>query len=65
MKKSEECSYLGDILSVKGSVDEKIERKRQISGMINGLSLGHYYIKIVFVLRETMLLNGTLTNIEV
>ena len=73
MKKSVECSYLGDILSVSGSVDATIEKRRQkgigicsqISGMINGLSLGHYYFKIAFLLRETMLLNGMLTNLEV
>ena len=73
MKKSMECSYLGDILSATGSVDATIEKRRQkgigicsqISGMINGLSLGHYYFKIAFLLRETMLLNGMLTNLEV
>ena len=73
MKKSVECSYLGDILSASGSVDATIEKRRQkgigicsqISGMINGLSLGHYYFKIAFLFRETMLLNGMLTNLEV
>ena len=33
--------------------------------MVNGLSLGHFYFKISFLLRETMMLNGMLTNIEV
>ena len=73
MRKSEECSYLGDTLSVTGSIDATIEKRRQkgigicsqISGMINGLSLGHYYFKIAFLFRETMLLNGMLTNLEV
>ena len=73
MKKATECSYLGDILSVSGSVEATIEKRRQkgigicsqISGMINGLSLGHYYFKIAFLFRETMLLNGMLTNLEV
>ena len=73
MKKATECSYLGDILSVTGSVEATIEKRRQkgigissqISGMINGLSLGHYYFKIAFLFRETMLLNGMLTNLEV
>ena len=73
MKKATECSYLGDILSVTGSVEATIEKRRQkgigissqISGMINGLSLGHYYFKIAFIFRETMLLNGMLTNLEV
>ena len=73
MKKSSECSYLGDILSENGSIDATIEKRRQkgigicsqILGMINGLSLGHYYFKIAFLFRETMLLNGMLTNLEV
>ena len=73
MKKSEECSYLGDILSTTGSVDNTIEKRRQkgigiisqITGIINGLSLGHYYFKIAFIFRESMLLNGILTNLEV
>ena len=73
MKKSEECNYLGDILSTSGSVNNTIEKRRQkgigicsqITGMINGLSLGHYYFKIAFIFRETMLLNGILTNLEV
>ena len=29
MKKSEECSYLGDILSSNGSIDATIESRRQ------------------------------------
>ena len=73
MKKSTECSYLGDILTTAGSLDANIEKRRQkgigicsqISGMINGLSLGHYYFKIAFLFRDSMLLNGILTNLEV
>ena len=57
----------------KGSVDNTIEKRRQkgigicsqITGIINGLSLGHYYFKIAFIFRETLLLNGILTNLEV
>ena len=73
MKKSTECSYLGDILSTSGSMNATIESRRQkgvgicsqITGMVNGLSLGHYYFKISFLFRETMLVNGILTNAEV
>ena len=47
MKKSTECSYLGDILSSSGSLDATIENRRQkgiglcsqITGMVNGLAL--------------------------
>ena len=73
MKKSKECSYLGDIITSSGSIDATIESRRQkgvglcsqITGMVNGLSLGHYYFKISFLLRESMLLNGILTNAEI
>ena len=33
--------------------------------MVDGLSLGHYYYGISFLLREAILLNGMLTNLEV
>ena len=73
MKKSTECSYLGDILCSDGSIDATIESRRQkgigivnqITGMVNGLSLGHHFYRISFIMRETMLLNGYLTNSEV
>ena len=72
MKKSKECSYLGDVLSTNGSIEATIEQRRQkgvgicsqITGIVNGLSLGNFYFQIGFFLRETMLLNGILTNSE-
>ena len=73
MKKSTVCSYLGDIICSSGSVDATIESRRQkgiglcsqIIGIVNGLSLGHYYFKISFLLRESMLINGMLTSAEI
>ena len=73
MKKSTVCFYLGDILCTSGSVDATIENRRQkgigicsqISGMVNGLSLGHYYFNFAFLFREVMLLNVMLKNLEV
>ena len=73
MKKATECSYLGDILSTTGSLDSTIEQRRQkgiglcsqIVGIVDGLSLGHFYYKISFMFRECKLLNGILTNAEV
>ena len=73
MKKDSKCSYLGDILSTSGSIDATIEQRRQkgigicsqVTGIVNGLSLGNYYFKIGFFLREVMLINGILTNSEV
>ena len=73
MKKSTVCSYLGDILNSSGSLDSTIENRRQkgiglcsqITGIVNSLSLGHYYFEISFLLRESIFLNGTLTNAEI
>ena len=73
MKKSESCSYLGDVLSSDGSLDLTIEERRQkgvglttqITAMVNQLSLGHFYYKIGFMLRNCMYINGTLTNSEI
>ena len=73
MKKSTVCSYLGDFLSSSGSLDATIENRRQkgiglcsqITGMVDGLSLGHFYYKISFMFRECKLLNGILTNTEI
>ena len=73
MKKTTESSYLGDLLNTNGSVDATIEQRRQkgvgicsqITGIVNGLSLGNFYFKIAFFLRESMLINGILTNSEV
>ena len=73
MKKTTECKYLGDILSSSGSMDPTIENRRQkgvglvseISGMINGLSLGYHFFRISFLLRESRLVNGIMTNAEI
>ena len=73
MKKATECSYLGDVLSTGGSIDATIEQRRQkgvgicsqITGIVNGLSLGNFYFRIIFFLREAMLINGIITNSEV
>ena len=59
MKKSLKCSYLGDVLSTDGSIDATIEQRRQkgiglcsqITGIVNGLSLGNYFFKIGFFLK--------------
>ena len=73
MKKSEKCSYLGDIISFDGSLDNTIEARRQkgvglvtqITAMVDQLSLGHFYFKISFMLRNCMFINGILTNSEI
>ena len=73
MKKESFGSYLGDIISSDGTIDLTVENRRQkgvgicsqITGMINNLSLGFYYFKIALNMRESMLVNGILTNSEV
>ena len=73
MKKVQEGSYLGDILSADGSIDKHIETRRQrgigicsqSTGIMNSVSLGFFFFKISFNLRDSMLLNRILTNAEV
>jgi hypothetical protein len=73
MQKGESFTYLGDVLSKKGGISETIKARKlkaigingQISTIVNNVSLGYFHFKISFILRESMLLNGTLTNCEV
>ena len=73
MKKTESCSYLGDVLSSDGSLDLTIEERRQkgvgivsqISSILSSISMGFFFMEIAFTLRESLLINGTLTNSEV
>ena len=73
MKKAKEGSYLGDILTDDGTLDKTIESRRQkgigicsqVTGIMNSVSLGFFFFKISFTLRDSMLLNGILTNAEV
>ena len=60
MKKVEEGTYLGDILSADGALDKTIENRRQkgvgicsqITGMMNSVSLGFFFFRISFTLRD-------------
>ena len=73
MKRADNGSYLGDILSADGSIDKTLENRRQkgvgicsqVSGIMNSVSLGFFFYNISFKLRDAMLLNGILTNAEV
>jgi hypothetical protein len=73
MKKVHDGSYLGDILSADGTIDKLIENRRQkgigicsqVTGILNSVSLGFFFYKIAFTLRDAKLLNGILTNAEV
>ena len=51
--------------TVKARKDKSIGRISQISSILGSISLGMYYLDISMVLRDSMLLNGILTNSEV
>ena len=70
MKNVSQASYLGDILSEKGTIDETIkERNQKATGIISQissmLSLGSFHFEIAMVLREAKFSNSILTNAEV
>ena len=73
MKKVDDETYLGDIINHDGTIDKNIENRRQkgigifsqVTGMMINISLGIFFYKISFTLRDAMLINGILTNIEV
>ena len=73
MKPATEAKYLGDILNEDGTINETVEDRRQkligivsqISSILSSISLGFSYIEIALILRESLLINGTLTNSEV
>ena len=65
-------SYLGDISSETASFEETIKARAakaigistQIMSILKGISLGHFYFQIAVTLRESLFLNGILTNVE-
>ena len=73
MKKVHDGAYLGDIISADGTIDKLIESRRQkgigicsqVTGIMSSVSLGFFFYKISFTLRDAKLLNGMLTNAEV
>ena len=73
MKNVSQATYLGDVISEKGSIDETIVQRgqkatgiiTQISSILSSISLGSYYFDIALVLREAKFVNAILTNSEV
>ena len=73
MKRVHDGAYLGDIISDDGTIDKLIESRRQkgigicsqVVGILSSVSLGFFFYKIAFTLRDAKLLNGMLTNAEV
>ena len=70
MKKAE---YLGDILNQEGTIDDTIKSRKdkyigkisQITSILSSISFEMFYIDIAMMLKDSMLINGILTNSEV
>ena len=68
-----EANYLGDILSNDGKNSKNIKDRiskgmgiiTQIMNILESVSFGEHYFEIAKLLRETMFINGILTNSEV
>ena len=66
-------TYLGDIISsdgrntrnVRSRIAKGVGKITQILNILSSISLGEYYMEIAILLRESMFLNGILTNAEV
>ena len=67
------ATYLGDILNEEGTIDDTVASRKdkgvgknsQICSILNCISLGMFFIDIAMILRDSMLINGILTNCEV
>ena len=65
--------YLGDIINEKGNIDDTIASRKtksigiisQIMSILNSVSLGMFYMDVALILRDSMFLNGILTNCEI
>ena len=68
-----EDTYLGDILSsdgkntknVKNRISKGLGTMNQIFSLLENICFGPHYFEIAILLRESMLINGTLTNAEI
>ena len=73
IKEVKSATYLGDILNEEGTIDDTIASRKdksigknsQISSILSGMTFGMYFMDVALILRESMLLNGILTNSEV
>ena len=73
MKPVSSEKYLGDIISGDGKNTLNIENRvskglgivTQIENLLDTVSLGHHYFEIALLLRESMLINGILTNAQI
>ena len=72
MQKIDEIVYLGDKFTEKGTVEETLKMRKlksvgiisQICSILKNVTLGVFYFKTALILRESIFLNGILTNSE-
>ena len=73
MESVEYDTYLGDIVSGDGRNTRNLKKRvtkgigiiTQIMNLLDSISLGEFYIKIALLLRESMFINGVITNAEI
>ena len=66
-------TYLGDVISGDGKNTRTIKKRvskgigiiTQIINLLDSITLGQYYIEIALLLRESLFINGVLTNAEI
>ena len=72
MKKTSTASYLGDSITPFGSCEETLKERElkalgfitQIKSILKNVSLGIFYFQTAIILRDSMFVNGILTNVE-
>ena len=73
MKHVTQATYLGDVISEKGTIDETISQRSQkaigiisqISSILSSVCLGNFHFDIAMVLREALFTNSILVNSEI
>ena len=73
MQEVQSDKYLGDVISADGSNTLNVKKMvskgfgiiSKIKNMLDKVTLGHHYFKAALLLRESIFLNGILTNTEV
>ena len=73
MKETTSITYLGDVVVPTGKVDVTVRARSlkgiginsQINSILNNVTLGMFYVRTAIILREALLINGTLTNCEI
>ena len=73
METVQEDTYLGDVISGDGKNTKNISKRiakglgiiSSITNLLDKISLGSFYFEMAILLRESMFLNGILTNAEI